>query len=70
MCVFGGNRISVNESGILVAGGDTDNTVIIESFEIMSLDFGTMKEKRIRQVELSGYLRGLDIFVLLQMGIL
>lgn len=66
MCVFGGNLLLANENGIFTSGGDKDNTTDIEAFfETMSSDFGTKKEKRIRQVELSGYFEGdIDVSII------
>lgn len=66
MCEFNGSLLMANDNGIFAQGGDHDNTVDITAFfETTSSDFGTKKEKRLREVELSGYFEGdLEITVI------
>ncbi len=56
MCRFGGSYIGANENGIFVLdSGDTDNTENIEAFfELLTSDWGIIKEKNIRSIFL-GY---------------
>lgn len=55
ICVFNGNLIGSNESGIFVEGGNLDNnSTILAFFRLFSSDFGLLRNKNIRSITTSG----------------
>jgi len=62
ICCFNNVILGANTSGIFTVGGDSDNTVAINSFfKTFSTDFGTSKNKNVRSVNLSGVFKTIDV---------